>query len=49
MTITSIKSETIIIQNPSEKLMEMVKKMKEHKEQRRAKTHLSTPLFTIQA
>lgn len=49
MTITSIKSETIIIQDPSEKLLNMVQKMREHKMLRRAKTHTTTPMFTIQA
>lgn len=48
MTITSIKSETIIIQDPSEKLMEMVQKMREHKQKRRVKTHMTPPMFTVQ-
>lgn len=49
MTITSIKSETIIIQDPSDKLMDMVKKMREHKQQRRLKTHQAAPIFTVQS
>lgn len=49
MTTTSIKSETIIIKDPSEKLLSMIKRMKEHKQVRRQRMQSTQPLFTLEA
>lgn len=49
MTITTIKSETIIVKNPSDKLMNMLHTMKECKERRRARMREIKPMFTIKA
>lgn len=49
MSITSYKNETIVIDEPSEKLLNLVKRMREHKRARREAMREANPLFTINA
>lgn len=46
---TSNIHEEIVIKNPSEKLMDLVQRMREHKRIRREENKVSKPLFTLHA
>lgn len=46
---TSNIHEEIVIKNPSEKLMDLVQRMREHKRMRREENRVSKPLFTLHA
>jgi len=48
MTIMNTHEE-IIITNPSEKLLALVERMREHKRRRREEMRNTKPLFTIKA
>ena len=49
MKVTHIKQEVIIIEEPSEKMLDLIQRMREHKQKRREQMRESTPVFTIQA
>lgn len=42
-------TETIIINEPSEKMLDLIERMREHKRKRREETRKVEPMFTIQA
>ncbi len=41
-------TETIVIKNPSKKLLNLINKMQEHKQKRREEMRGIEPMFTIQ-
>ena len=47
MEISTCKTETIIINNPSEKIKDLVNKAREHKMRRRDQIRNTAPLFTL--
>lgn len=47
MTITSYTKETIIIREPSEKMLALIERMRDHKSMRRAQMNEVTPQFVI--
>lgn len=47
--MTSYTTETIIINNPSQKLMDLVEKARDHKRLVREETRKTQPLFTLHA
>lgn len=49
MKINSYKTETIFIDEPSEKLLNLMKQMRERKRSRRETMREAHPLFTINA
>lgn len=47
MDISTYKTETIVINNPSEKLLGLMKQMREHKQMIREKIRKTSPMFTL--
>ena len=49
MKITTCKTETIIINNPSKSLLDLMNRAREHKRHRRESMGDVSPMFTIKA
>lgn len=47
MEISTCKIETIVINNPSEKLVDLLNKAREHKMRRREQLRKTAPIFTV--
>lgn len=49
MKVTHIKQELIVIEEPSEKIIDLMNRMRKHKQTRREQMREMVPMFTLQA
>lgn len=49
MKVTHIKQELIVIENPDQKILDLLQRMREHKLKRRELMRNHPPMFTVQA